>query len=100
MALSKFTVYTSSDLNGPGLISGLTGSFISILDACLVNGYTGKPAAGWSKPFGTLSSSLSAYTQGSGSKLTMFVNDAGLNTTSIGKEARIVGWESLTSLTS
>ena len=66
---SQFTIYSSSDVGGPGLITGTTGSLITVLDACLVNGYSGKSAAGWTKPLGTLSGSISAYQQGSGSKL-------------------------------
>lgn len=43
------TIYTHHDAAGPGL--SLTGNnlakFLQILVPCLVNGYTGKPAAGW-----------------------------------------------------
>lgn len=99
MATSQFTIYTSSDIGGPGLITGQTGSLITILDACLVNGYPGKPAAGWSKPLGTLSGSLSAYKQASGSMLTLFVNNANPNPTAQSKESWVCGFEQITSLT-
>ncbi len=98
MPSSQFTIYTSSDPSGPGDINGLTGSLITVLDACLVNGYTGKIAAGWTKPFATVSRSLAAYIPASGSQCTMFVNDAGPNVTSTGKEAWVTGWKSMTSL--
>lgn len=94
--MAQFTIYTASDQFGPGPITGNSGSLISILDACLVNGYSGKSAAGWTKPFGT-TSSYSAYTQGSGSLMTLFVNDNNPNT-SLGREAHLTGWISMTSL--
>jgi len=43
-------VYKSDDVDAP-VLSGVVGSIIDVLDACLVNGYTGKPAAGWTKEF-------------------------------------------------
>lgn len=106
MAASQFIIYSSSDPNGPGLITGTTGSLITVLDACLVNGYSGKPSAGWTKPIGNYSASLTGpsvlgcYHQPSGSGLTLFINDAGGNATSNGKESWATGWETITSLTS
>ena len=117
MAASQFTIYSSSDTFGPGPINGLTGSLISILNACLVNGYAGKPAVGWSKTssLGILVSDLSGsvgavpslgcYTPPSGSMFTMVVNDMGgggvaPTNSSGGREALITGWENLLALTS
>lgn len=40
------TVYRSTDASAPTL-NGTVGSLISVLDACLVNGYGSKAAAGW-----------------------------------------------------
>lgn len=109
MATSRFTIYTSSDPQGPGGITGLSGSLLAILDACLVNGYgTGsfyKAPAGWSKPLMNYSNSvvygpqLGCYKQGSGSMCTLFVNDAGPNVTSTTKEAWVCGFEQILSLT-
>ena len=102
MATSQFTIYTSADPYGPGPLTGTTGSLISVLDACLVNGYgTGqytKVAAGWTKPLANVSSSLGCWQQPSGSKMTLFVNDSGPNVTSLAKEAWITGWEYMTNL--
>ena len=97
MATSQFTIYSSLDQYGPGYLNGLTGSLITVLDACLVNGYTGKPAAGWSKPFANSGSVIGCYKQGSGSKFTLFINDNGPNVTAVGKEAWATGWETLIS---
>ena len=100
MPTSQLIIYTASDIGGPGLLTGQTGSLISLLDACLVNGYVSHSAAGWTKPLGTISGSLSAYKQGSGSQFTVLVNDAGPNSAAGAKEAWVVGWEQITSLTS
>jgi hypothetical protein len=109
MASSQFTIYTSSDPQGPGLLTGQTGSLTNILDYCLVGGYgTGsyyKSPAGWTKPFPNVSASvtslpqLACYRQASGSQFTLFVNDAAPNVTSVAKEAWITGWEYMSSMT-
>jgi hypothetical protein len=110
MPASQFTIYTSSDPRGPGLITGQTGSLNNILDACLVDGYGSgsayyRPAAGWTKPLPDISASvgslpqLAAYKQASGSQMILFVNDAGPNVTSTAREAWITGWELMTALT-
>jgi hypothetical protein len=98
MPTSQFTIYSSTDVGGPGYLNGRTGSLITVLDACLVNGYSGKPAAGWSKPFAT-TSSVSTYKQGSGSRFTVLINDSGPNATPLGKEAWATGWEYLSAST-
>lgn len=99
MATNQFTIYTATDINGPGPLTGTTGSLITLLDACLVNGYTGKPAAGWTKPIANSGSVYGAWTQGTGSGFTLFINDfqqAGAG----GKEAWAVGWETITQVES
>lgn len=99
MATSQFTIYSSADPFGPGLMTGTTGSLVTILDACLVNGYSGKPAAGWTKPLSNISGTLACYQQASGSQFTLFINDAAPNVTSTAKEAWACGFEKITSLT-
>lgn len=57
-------VFRSTDASAPAL-SGRPGSFVSLLDACLVDGYTGKPAAGWTKPYtGPVGGRPNFYTAG------------------------------------
>lgn len=90
MPTSQFTQYTSRDIGAPP-ITGLTGSLISVLDFCLVSG------SGWIKSFDS-SSVFGGYQQPSGSRLHLFVNDAGPNFAANGKEAWITGWETLTGL--
>lgn len=48
---NQFTIYKSTDASAPVLNAGSAGSIIALLDACLVNGYGSKAAAGWSKAF-------------------------------------------------
>jgi hypothetical protein len=95
MAASQFTVYSSSDPSGPGLLTGQAGSLISLLDAILINGYAGKAAGGgsaWSHPVAT-SGNIATYKAPSGSQMTLLVNDNGPNVTSTYKEAWVTGWE-------
>jgi len=100
-----FTIYRSSDSGAPSFY-GTTGSFIALLDSCLVNGYGSKVGAGWLKPFtntgsaGTFPDSIGAWQQPSGSGMYLFVNDNGQNATALYKEAWATGWESLASLSS
>jgi hypothetical protein len=99
MSASQFTVYSSSDPgNGsdqPGLLFGAAGDLLRILDKCLVNGYTGKAAAGWSKPFVNASNS-GCYKQGAGALCALHIQDNGANVTSTFKEAWATGWETIT----
>lgn len=44
------TVYRFDDASAPDLV-GTNGGLITVLDACLVNGYGSKAAAGWTKPY-------------------------------------------------
>ena len=54
------TVYKSTDASAPTL-NGTVGSLINVLDACLVNGYGSKSAAGWTKAFS--GTNVAAYRQ-------------------------------------
>ena len=45
--MNQFTIYSSTDAGAPTL-SGTAGTAVAVLDACLVNGYGSKAAAGWS----------------------------------------------------
>jgi len=103
MPVSQFTIYTSADVYGPGFVNGLTGSLLTVLDACLVNGYGSgssyyKPAAGWTKQFAN-SASIGCYKPASGSQCTMLVNDVGQQAFT-GRDALVVGWKLLANLSS
>lgn len=99
--MGQFIVYTSSDASGPGTLSGPVGTLLSILDACLVNGYTGKAAAGWSKPFAN-SGNMGCYKQGTGSgsavQYNLVIND-NAGTPGVPQEALATGYATLTNIT-
>lgn len=81
--------YFSTDASAPA-ISGTAGTLISVLDACLVNGYGSKTGAGWTKAYS--GTNLAAYRMSTASPATGFymrVDDTG--TTS----ARLVGYETM-----
>ena len=80
-------VYRSDDASAP-LLTGTIGSLITVLDACLVNGYGSKAAAGWSKAFS--STNLAAYRPPSGTRGYLRVDDTAAQI------ARIVGYMTMT----
>ena len=67
------TVYRWDDPDAPVLSNPSAGSLIGVLDACLVDGYTGKTGAGWTKAFS--GTNLAAYRQGAGSMCYLRVDD-------------------------
>lgn len=84
------TVYSSVDANGPGQMANTAGALIAVLDACLVNGYSGKSAAGWTKPYSS-GTTLAVYKQGTGgSNRYLRVDDA------LAGYSRVVGYEDMT----
>jgi hypothetical protein len=81
--------YKSTDAGAPTL-NGTAGSLISVLDACLVNGYGSKSAAGWTKEYS--GTNLAAYRMSTVSPATgmyLRVDDTGTT------NGRIVGYESM-----
>ena len=85
------TVYRWDDPDAPVLSNPSAGSLIGVLDACLVNGYTGKPAVGWTKAFS--GTNVAAYRQGAGSMCYLRINDG---TGTFKATAR--GYESMTGI--
>jgi hypothetical protein len=84
-------VYSHTDAGAP-LLSGTVGSLIGVLDACLVNGYGSKAAAGWTKPFS--GTNKAAYLPGGilPSKVYLRVDDAGALTA---EDSRMRGYSIL-----
>jgi len=102
MANSQFTFYYSSDAGATGsyVINGQTGSLLNVLNKCLVEGYAGKPAAGWTKPFPD-TASVGCFMQGSAldgaNNACLHVHDGGPGA-GVGIEARITGWDNIVSV--
>lgn len=84
------TVYRSTDASAP-VLTGQAGTMVAVLDACLINGYGAKAAAGWGKPFS--STNIGAYRAATGNRLYLRVDDTAA------QEARIVGYETMASIT-
>lgn len=80
------TVYRSTDASAP-VLSGTAGTLIGVLDACLVNGYGAKAAAGWAKSYS--GTNLAAYRAATGNRLYLRVDDTGTQT------ARVRGYEAM-----
>lgn len=82
-------LYMSSDASAPTL-NGTVGSLITVLDACLVNGYGAKAAAGWAKEFS--GTNLAAYRPPSGNRFRLRIDDTAA------QEGRAVGYETMGSI--
>jgi hypothetical protein len=80
-----FNVFKSTDIDAPQMAS-IGGSLITVLDACLVNGYgTGgntKAPLGWTKEFAALNKAI--YKMGGGSMQLLKIDDGNpINTTEL-----------------
>lgn len=89
------TVYKSTDASAP-VLTGQAGSLITLLDAILVNGYVGKTAAGWTKPYS--GTNLAAYRTGAGAMNYLRVDDSAAGTYALGREAFLRGYEAMTAI--
>lgn len=54
------TIYKSTDGNAP-VVNGVAGSFVDVLEKCLVVGYGDKPAAGWAKPYSNAGNTIACF---------------------------------------
>lgn len=80
-------VYYSTDAGAP-VYSGSVGALIALLNACLVDGYGAKAAAGWTREF--TGTDLAVYRPSAGNRHYLWVDDT--NATS----ARVRGFEDMT----
>lgn len=86
------TIYRSSDTSAP-VLTGQVGSLVALLDACLVNGYGARAAAGWTKPFS--GTNAASYLSGGTPQFYLDVNDNGASTV---VEADVRGYEAMTAV--
>lgn len=98
MSVSQFNLYSSGDTGAP-VLNGTSGSLLALLDACLVTGYGAKGGSGWTKPIPN-TGSYGIIKQPTGSMMTLWIKDdaPNLNALAGAREARIQGWESITSI--
>jgi hypothetical protein len=91
-------VYKSTDGSAP-VLTGVAGSLVSLLDACLVNGYGAKTAAGWT--INQTAANKRGYKQNltgsnNASGMLLYVDDSAPTTA---KEARCCGFETMSAIT-
>jgi hypothetical protein len=90
--VSAPVVYKSTDSSAP-VLSGTTGSLVALLDACLVNGYGSKSAAGWTKAF--TATNKGSYLGTTGHYLD--VDDSGAGAAGA-QEANVRGYETMSAV--
>jgi len=105
VTLSQFRCYSSSDWGAPQL-NGLSGSLLTLLNACLVDGYGSgslyKAPIGWLKPIpDQTGQAIGVIQQPSGSGCILFVHDAAPFSSSVAwtREAWVCGYEEILGLT-
>jgi len=86
------TLYRSTDGSAPTM-SGTAGDLIAVLDACLVNGYGAKAAAGWTKVFSGTNKAV--YQAPAGTQFYLRVLDDGSDGTNGARVASVRGYESM-----
>lgn len=85
-------IYRSDDASAP-VLNGTAGSLITVLDACLVNGYGSKTAAGWTKPYSGTNLAVYRMSTIGSSGCYMRVDDSA--TLATGRDARVVGYKTM-----
>lgn len=85
-------VYRSTDGSAPAKISGVAGSLTTVLDACLVNGYPGKAAAGWTIAFTSANRRVYRMSTVGATGFYLDVNDNGPGGLTLGREAFCRGY--------
>lgn len=88
-------IYRSTDAGAP-VLTGQVGTLVALLDACLVNGYGAKAAAGWTKHFAAANRGV--YRPAAGPRHYLQVDDDGTIATAAAREARLLGFETMTAL--
>lgn len=86
-------IYKSTDSGAPTL-TGQASSLISLLSACLVDGYGSKAAAGWTKPYTGTNLAAFRNTTSGGSGMYLRVDDSGTGTGST-REALVRGYATM-----
>ncbi len=95
MAVSQYSIFSSNDASGPGLLASTNGDLIRVLTACLVTGYSGVTAVNWTNPIAT-ASNIASYRPPLGSRKILVVGDDGNSAVYGGaRAAYFTGWRTL-----
>ncbi len=93
---TQFTIYRSTDSGAP-VLSGTSGSLVNMLTKVLVTGYGSTTGAGWSADYTSSTTSGSSFRPPSGSRFFLSLQDDCRGSLNGTREARIRGFETLTS---
>lgn len=85
-------VYQNTDPGAPALRGNTAGDLLNLLTKCLVEGYDGKPGAGWSRPY--VSGNVAVFRQGPGGNDMLLRVDDSAGAVSA-RHARVVGYETM-----
>jgi hypothetical protein len=88
--------YASTDASAP-VLTGAVGSVVALLDACLVNGYGSKSAAGWAKSFSGTNKATYRNSATDGTGFYLYVDDSAAGTGGA-KEALWTGFQTQSAL--
>jgi hypothetical protein len=94
--MTTVIVYRSTDASAP-VLTGINGSLVSLLDACLVNGYGAKAAAGWTIAYTNTNQRQYKLSAVDGTGCQLFVDDSGPGTGG-GREAFLTGFKTGTAI--
>lgn len=95
--MGQFTVYNSTDASAP-VLTAEAGKLVDLLDACLVNGYGAKAAAGWAIAY--TGTNKRAYRAATGNRMYYRVQNDSLSATLTYRGALVLGYEAMTSVDS
>jgi hypothetical protein len=90
-----WTIYKSTDASAPSL-TGEIGKLTALLDACLVNGYPGKSAAGWVKA--EPGTNKAVYRPGLSARARQYYRVDDASPDSDARFARLVGYDTMSAV--
>lgn len=90
-------IYRSSDSSAPAL-EGVTGSLVTLLDACLVNGYGSQSGAGWTIAYTNTSKRVYRNSTSLGTGFYLNVDDSASASGAVAQEALMTGFQSATAI--
>lgn len=93
--MAQFTIYSSTDASAP-VLSSESGKLVDVLDACLVNGYGAKAAAGWDIAY--TGTSKRAYRAATGNRMYYRVQNDSISAALTFRGALVCGYESMSSV--
>lgn len=94
--MTTVITYRSTDASAP-VLTGQVGSLVALLHACLVAGYSGKSAAGWTSAFTATNKETYTNSAVDGTGFSLYVDDTGPGGGGA-RETRMTGFEVATAI--